>query len=157
MERVAIISVDGHVKASRAGYRDYVETKYLDDVRRLGARAGGGGAPRRRQPATPSSASSAQWDSDSRVRRPREPGRGGRGRCSRTGCRSRSAGSKTSGRSPDPELDQPGAAGRYNRWLADFCAEAPGRRAGQALVSFDDVDQAVRTSTGPRSTGSAGS
>jgi hypothetical protein len=32
----------------------------------------------------------------------------------------------------------------YNRWLADFCALAPGRRAGQALISFDDVEQAVR-------------
>jgi predicted TIM-barrel fold metal-dependent hydrolase len=31
----------------------------------------------------------------------------------------------------------------YNRWLADFCAEVPGRRAGQAVVSFDDVDRAV--------------
>ena len=31
MSRTAIISVDGHVKASRAGYRDYVEEEYLDD------------------------------------------------------------------------------------------------------------------------------
>ena len=30
MERTAIISVDGHVKASRAGYRDYIQAKYLD-------------------------------------------------------------------------------------------------------------------------------
>ena len=32
----------------------------------------------------------------------------------------------------------------YNRWLADFCAALPGRRSGQLLVSFDDVDDAVR-------------
>jgi predicted TIM-barrel fold metal-dependent hydrolase len=31
----------------------------------------------------------------------------------------------------------------YNRWLAEFCAAAPGKRSGQALISFDDVDQAV--------------
>ena len=31
MDRMAIVSVDGHVKASRAGYRDYVEKAYLDD------------------------------------------------------------------------------------------------------------------------------
>ena len=43
----------------------------------------------------------------------------------------------------DPVLDRQ-ARRAYNRWLADFCAQAPGRRAGQALVSFDDVDQAVR-------------
>ncbi len=29
MERTAIISVDGHVRASRATYRDYVENHYL--------------------------------------------------------------------------------------------------------------------------------
>jgi hypothetical protein len=32
----------------------------------------------------------------------------------------------------------------YNRWLVDFCAELPGRRCGQALVSFDDIEQCTR-------------
>jgi predicted TIM-barrel fold metal-dependent hydrolase len=32
----------------------------------------------------------------------------------------------------------------YNRWLADFCNEAPGRRAGVVLVTLDDVDATVR-------------
>ncbi len=32
----------------------------------------------------------------------------------------------------------------YNRWLADFCNEAPGRRAGVALVTVDDLDATVR-------------
>ena len=32
---------------------------------------------------------------------------------------------------------------RAARWLADFCSQAPGRLAGQALVLFDDVEQAV--------------
>jgi len=31
----------------------------------------------------------------------------------------------------------------YNRWLADFCAEAPGRRAGVGLVTVEDVAVAV--------------
>ena len=31
MERVAIVSVDGHVKASREGYRDYIEERFLDE------------------------------------------------------------------------------------------------------------------------------
>ncbi len=30
MAKTAIISVDGHVKASRAGYRDYIQAKFLD-------------------------------------------------------------------------------------------------------------------------------
>lgn len=32
----------------------------------------------------------------------------------------------------------------YNRWLSDFCAEAPGQRAGVGLVTVDDVDVAVQ-------------
>jgi hypothetical protein len=31
----------------------------------------------------------------------------------------------------------------YNRWLADFCAASPGRRAGVALVPMDDIDLCV--------------
>ena len=31
----------------------------------------------------------------------------------------------------------------YNRWLADFCNEAPGRRAGVGLVTIDDIPRAV--------------
>ena len=32
----------------------------------------------------------------------------------------------------------------YNRWLADFCQTAPTRFAGQALLSFDNVEAACR-------------
>ena len=31
----------------------------------------------------------------------------------------------------------------HNRWLADFCGEAPGRRAGVAQIFLNDVDEAV--------------
>jgi predicted TIM-barrel fold metal-dependent hydrolase len=31
----------------------------------------------------------------------------------------------------------------HNRWLADFCAEAPGRRAGVAQVFLNDLDDAL--------------
>ncbi len=31
----------------------------------------------------------------------------------------------------------------HNRWLADFCAELPGRRAGVAQILLNDVDAAV--------------
>ncbi|MDH3704553.1 MAG: amidohydrolase [Acidimicrobiia bacterium] len=33
----------------------------------------------------------------------------------------------------------------HNRWLADFCAELPGRRAGLAQLFVNDIDQAVAT------------
>ncbi|MCL6302487.1 amidohydrolase family protein [Streptomyces kronopolitis] len=32
----------------------------------------------------------------------------------------------------------------HNRWLADFCGQAPGRRAGVAQILLHDVDEAVR-------------
>ena len=32
----------------------------------------------------------------------------------------------------------------HNRWMADFCADAPGRRAGFAQLFVNDVDAAVR-------------
>jgi len=42
------------------------------------------------------------------------------------------------------ELDQRWAGlHAHNRWLADFCAELPGRRAGVAQILLDDVDRAV--------------
>jgi predicted TIM-barrel fold metal-dependent hydrolase len=32
----------------------------------------------------------------------------------------------------------------YNRWLAEFCAETPNRRAGLGFAAIQDVDEAVR-------------
>ncbi len=32
----------------------------------------------------------------------------------------------------------------HNRWLAEFCAEAPGRRAGVGLLTVDDIDTTVK-------------
>jgi predicted TIM-barrel fold metal-dependent hydrolase len=39
----------------------------------------------------------------------------------------------------DPARWQAGVRA-YNRWLADFCAEAPGRRAGVGLITLEDID-----------------
>ncbi len=32
----------------------------------------------------------------------------------------------------------------HNRWLADFCSEAPERRAGVGLIHLNDIDDAIR-------------
>jgi predicted TIM-barrel fold metal-dependent hydrolase len=42
----------------------------------------------------------------------------------------------------DPALTRAGVQA-YNRWLADFCADAPGRRAGVGLITLDDVAETV--------------
>ncbi len=141
MERVAIISVDGHVKASRAGYRDHVEKKYLDVFDEWVRSEEEAGLPDAGN-LNPEIGLEGQWDSQHRLR----------------DLESKSVVAEVLfpnglpfqfrrfedvGRSADPELTNQ-ARVAYNRWLAEFCAEAPGRRAGQALVSFDDVDQAVQ-------------
>ena len=48
MSKAAIISVDGHVRASRSDYRNYVEQRFLD--------AFDAWAARRRRPARPRAA-----------------------------------------------------------------------------------------------------
>ena len=40
-----------------------------------------------------------------------------------------------------------------NRWLAEFCAEAPGRRAGVGLITLDDVPTTVKEITWLRENG----
>lgn len=42
-----------------------------------------------------------------------------------------------------PELNLEGIRA-YNRWLADFCGENPGRHAGVALINVDDIDVTVQ-------------
>jgi predicted TIM-barrel fold metal-dependent hydrolase len=42
-----------------------------------------------------------------------------------------------------PRLRRAGARA-FNRWLADFCAELPGRRAGVGIVQPHDIEVAVR-------------
>ena len=119
MTKTAIISVDGHVKASPAGYRDYVD-QYLDAyddwVRaERGTPDAGNCNPIR---------SESQWDSDRRWPTSRPRASWPRS-CSRTVCRSRSAGSKTPGRPMDPELTdrraRPTTVGSPTS-----CAEPPG-------------------------------
>ena len=44
----------------------------------------------------------------------------------------------------------------HNRWLVDFCAQAPGRRAGIAQVFLDDVDDAISEVRWARNAGLAG-
>jgi predicted TIM-barrel fold metal-dependent hydrolase len=44
----------------------------------------------------------------------------------------------------------------YNRWLAEFCAQAPERRAGIAVLTLHDIDAAVREVRWARSAGLRG-
>jgi predicted TIM-barrel fold metal-dependent hydrolase len=135
MGRVAIISVDGHVKAPRAGYREYIDPKWrgaFDEWLQsfegqpdgfVGAQFG----------------EDAQWDPQRRVKE--LEAQGVMAEVLFTNGAPFAAGRVDF--APDPEQTRQ-ANMAFNRWVLDFCSEAPGRLHGQALVAFDDVDQAVK-------------
>jgi predicted TIM-barrel fold metal-dependent hydrolase len=141
MPRTAIISIDGHVKASRAGYREYLEKRYLEAYNDSVKAAEEAGTPDAGN-IHPEYPIESQWDSKSRLETLEGVGcvaevlfpNGQPFQMNRL---------DDAARASDSEL---AAAGRraYNRWLVDFCAQAPTQRSGQAVVSFDDVDQAIK-------------
>jgi predicted TIM-barrel fold metal-dependent hydrolase len=44
----------------------------------------------------------------------------------------------------------------HNRWIVDFCAQAPGRRAGLGQVFFTDIDEAIADARWAKEAGLAG-
>ena len=140
MSKAAIISVDGHVRASRSEYRNYVEKRYLDAFDAWAAAEEAAGAPESGNLSAGLDATS-QWDSDLRVKDMESQGVVAEVLFP-NGLPFQARPADDVGSFADAEIDRQ-ARLAYNRWLADFCAQTPGRRAGQALISFDDVGSAV--------------
>jgi predicted TIM-barrel fold metal-dependent hydrolase len=141
MGKVAVISVDGHVKASRRGYREYVSEKFLEAFDEEVKAAEEAGTPDAGN-LNPELAPEVQWDSDLRLESLEATGvvaevlfpNGQPFQLNRLDDYPRAA---------TAELAEAGRRA-YNRWLADFCARAPERRRGQMQTSFMDVEEAVR-------------
>jgi predicted TIM-barrel fold metal-dependent hydrolase len=141
MTRTAIISVDGHVRASRTGYGDYLEDGYLEAYDDFVAAADADGTADAGN-VSPDLDSAVQWDSDLRLQE-----------LERAGVVAEVLFPNGQPFQLNPFDDHAkaataelAAAGRsaYNRWLVDFCAAAPERRRGQLQMSFVDIDAAVR-------------
>ncbi|HXY91716.1 MAG TPA: amidohydrolase family protein [Acidimicrobiia bacterium] len=141
MTKTAIISVDGHVKASRNEYRDYLPKQYLEEYDEQVKAAEEAETPDAGN-LHPDLAPEQQWDSDLRT-----------GSLERIGVVAEVLFPNGQPFQLNPLDDHPRAAnpelaeaGRqaYNRWLVDFCALTPDRRRGQMQTSFLDVDRAVR-------------
>lgn len=140
MGKIGIISVDGHVKASRRGYRDYLDPEFRDDYDALVASQEEEGIPDAGN-LGPEYPVEAQWDSKTRQEAIESVGvvaevlfpNGMPFQVNRL---------EDFGKAQDKRLGRAGMVA-YNRWLADFCAELPGRRFGNAVVSFGDVERAV--------------
>ena len=128
MARVGIISVDGHVKAPWAAYREYLDPQWrerYDEWLKNNSRPDFCHARFGQE---------AQWDAKRRVADLESQGvvaevvfPNGTPFISTSNIEATRAGNVA-----------------YNRWLADVCSEVPGRMFGQALVDFHDVDTAVK-------------
>jgi predicted TIM-barrel fold metal-dependent hydrolase len=140
MGKTAIISVDGHVKGSRATYREYIPKEYHDAYDEQ-VKAAEDAGMRDAGNLHPGFEPDVQWDSDLRTEKLESVGvvaevlfpNGQPFQLNRLDDFATSA---------NVELGDVGRQA-YNRWLVDFCAETPGRRRGQLASSFADVDRAV--------------
>ena len=130
MARVGIISVDGHVKAPWATYREYLDPQWRERYDEWIKSATG-----RPDFCHAGFGKEAQWDTGRRV-----------ADLESQGVVAEVVFPNGTPFGSTPENIEAARAGNvaYNRWLADACSEVPGRMFGQALVDFQDIDNAVK-------------
>jgi predicted TIM-barrel fold metal-dependent hydrolase len=152
-ERYTVISADCHGGSDIAGYRPYLEARHLDEFDAWAA------AFRNPYDDLRDAGASRNWDSDRRLAELEADGIVGEVIFPNT----------IPPFFPTPSLlNQPPAANAgdldlrwaglhaHNRWLADFCAATPGRRAGVAQILLHDVDRAVEEVRWARDNGLTG-
>jgi predicted TIM-barrel fold metal-dependent hydrolase len=148
-----VISADGHAGNEIHGYREYLERAYLDEFDRWVATYV---CP---FPELEGPDASRNWDSDRRVAEMEADGIVAEVLFPNTVPPFYPKSSLTA-RPPavdDAEHELRWAGLRaHNRWLADFCAATPGRRAGIAQILLTDVDAAVREIRWARDAGLSG-
>jgi predicted TIM-barrel fold metal-dependent hydrolase len=139
VDRYVVISADCHGGAQLNEYRDYLEARYLDDFDAWALEYGIPYEDLKGEDA------GRNWDHDRRLRELEDDGVVAEVIFPNT----------VPPFYPTPSLlvQPPAEAGdlehrwaglrAHNRWLADFCARAPGRRAGVAQIMLHDVDAAV--------------
>ena len=137
-DRYVVISADGHAGADLLDYRPYLESRYLDDFDVW--------APTYVNPFADLRGDTAyrNWDSDRRLSELESDGVVGEVLFPNTVPPFFPRGNLVARPPAAGELELRWAGLRaHNRWMADFCAEAPGRRAGMAQIFLNDVDAAV--------------
>jgi predicted TIM-barrel fold metal-dependent hydrolase len=139
-DRYTVISSDGHAGADLLGYRPYLESRYHDDFDAWAA-----------EYTTPwkdltGDEASRNWDSGRRLAELHADGIVAEVIFPNTipPFYPRSSLVLQPPANDAGDLEHRWAGLRaHNRWLADFCAEAPGQRAGIAQILLHDVDAAV--------------
>jgi predicted TIM-barrel fold metal-dependent hydrolase len=137
-DRYIVISSDGHAGADLFAYRDYLERRYLDEFDSWAASYVNPWADLQRADAD------RNWDSGRRLADLDADGVVAEVLFPNTIPPFFPAGNLVA-RPPSPSEHELRWAGlrAHNRWLVDFCDEAPGRRAGMVQVFLHDVDAAV--------------
>jgi len=137
-DRYIVISSDGHAGAQVHEYRDYLESKYHDDFDAWKATFVNPFEDLRADFAY------RNWDSAARLRELEDDGVVAEVLFPNTIPPFFPSGNLLARPPADDEYELRWAGLQaHNRWLVDFCAEAPGRRAGMAQVFLNDVDAAV--------------
>src|SRR4051794_39863374 len=137
-DRYTIISADGHAGGSAEQYRTYLEASLLDEFDAWRSRY--------KNPFKDllSDGRTRNWDSDRRIRELDADGVVAEVIFPNTIPPFFPTGQVIA---PAPTADdyrlRLAGLRAHNRWLVDFCAEAPGRRAGLAQILLNDIDEAI--------------
>jgi len=148
-DRYIVVSSDGHAGAQMEDYRDYLESRWLDEFDEW--------AKSYVNPFTDLRGETAyrNWDSKARLEELEDDGVVAEVIFPNTIPPFFPSANLLARPPTTPEEYGHRWAGlqAHNRWLADFCADAPGRRAGLAQVFLNDVDDAVAEITWAREHG----
>jgi predicted TIM-barrel fold metal-dependent hydrolase len=133
-----VVSSDGHAGAQMHEYREYLEAKYLDEFDEWAKSYVNPFVDLRGETAY------RNWDSKARLQELEDDGVVAEVIFPNTIPPFFPSGNLLA-RPPDTDAYELRWAGlrAHNRWMADFCADAPGRRAGMAQIFLNDVDDAV--------------
>ena len=137
-DRYIVVSSDGHAGAQMHEYREYLEAKYLDEFDEWAKSYVNPFVDLRGETAY------RNWDSSARLQELEDDGVVAEVIFPNTIPPFFPSGNLLS-RPPESDQYELRWAGlkAHNRWLADFCADTPGRRAGMAQIFLNDVDDAV--------------
>lgn len=140
-DRHIVISADGHGGASIGGYRDYLDPSYLEEFDRWAA------AVEIPYEDMKGEEGSRNWDSDRRLSELEQDGVVAEVLYPNTMPPFFSTSSLASSQAAVPNAEEwrrrRAGLRAHNRWLADFCGMAKGRRAGVFQVMPHDVDTMV--------------
>jgi predicted TIM-barrel fold metal-dependent hydrolase len=147
-----VISTDGHCGAHLRAYKAYLEQRYQDDFDAWADNFHDAWAedldqdrPVDNRSGVASAESTLNWDSQARLDYIDSQGVAAEVLFPNTAPPFYPSGVLTSpGPSTREDYERRFAGLRaHNRWLADFCSEAPDRRAGFAQIFLNDIDEAV--------------